>query len=261
VDSRISLAIQPLLTNYLTEVDAALPGFVQGLYLHGSIALGAFNEQRSDIDFIAVISRMCTAADVECLAEVHQKLARTEKRWELEGSYLQPDDLGKFEDAIQPCPAYHDGVLNPEGHHDINSITWWTLKNRGIAVRGPQPADLPFTVDFERLLANMKQNLNTYWASFTRQPAHIAWLFADYGVQWAVLGVLRQWYTFQTQTITSKTGAGEYALTHLPARWHRIIQEAIAIREQGTSNRYKTRIGRALDAYSFLRYIIRVCNI
>ena len=63
MDSRIPSVIRPLLTAYLILTDKALPGFISALYLHGSIALDAFQETLSDIDFIAVISRPCTASD------------------------------------------------------------------------------------------------------------------------------------------------------------------------------------------------------
>src|SRR5690606_30049075 len=91
-------------------------------------------------------------------------------------------------------------------------------------------------------------------------PKRIAWLFTNFGIEWTVLGVLRQYYTFVEQEITSKRGAGEYALAHLPSKWHRLIREAIQIREQAHDSLYRSRAERAFEAYSFLRYIIRFCN-
>ncbi len=260
MDSRIPELIQPLLNHYLTLIEQSLPGFMLGFYLHGSIALGAFNEHFSDIDFIATISRVVTADDFERLSQIHHVIASNYPHWSLEGSYLQPHDLGQFQKSIPAYPTYYEGVLNPMAHHDVNSVTWWILKNRGVAVFGTEPRDLAFAVDFNLLLDNMKQNLNSYWAAYTRKPTRITWLFTDYGIQWTVLGVLRQWYTFQEHDITSKTGAGAYALTCMPQAWHRLIREAIAIREQNHMTQYKSRIGRAMDAFAFLRYVIQVCN-
>jgi hypothetical protein len=39
-----------------------------------------------------------------------------------------------------------------------------------------------------KLAGSLKQNLNGYWAGFTRKPSRMAWLLSDYGVQWTVLG-------------------------------------------------------------------------
>jgi hypothetical protein len=241
-------------------MEEELPDLLVGFYLHGSLALGAFSPTFSDIDFISVVSRRCTENDVEHLRNVHATVAREHPRWEMSGSYLMWEDLGRSEEAIPLGPCYHDSVLNPAGHHDLSFVTWWVLKNRGIALVGPQLQDLDFAVDWERLLTGMHKNLNTYWKNFTCQPKRMAWLLTDFGIQWTVLGVLRQYYTFRENDITSKTGAGEYALEHLPARWHRIIREAIHIREYTGTSSYRSRLFRATEAWLFLNYVIHAAK-
>ena len=59
----VPIAIQPVLHEYLALTEEKLPGFIQAFYLQGSIALDAFNERLSDIDFVAFISRTWTAPD------------------------------------------------------------------------------------------------------------------------------------------------------------------------------------------------------
>ena len=73
-------------------------------------------------------------------------------------------------------------------------------------------------------------------------------------------GVVRPYYTLTAHDITSKIGAGEYALTHLPAQWHNIIREAIRIRTRQPNTLYRTKLARDADAYNFLRYVIQYCN-
>ncbi|MBZ0291013.1 MAG: DUF4111 domain-containing protein [Anaerolineae bacterium] len=252
--------LQPLFEDYLRTMQRELPGYITGFYLHGSLALGAFQPHTSDIDCITTISRRSTDDDVTRLAAIHQALETRYPDWPLSVSYLQWGDLGQFESNIEPYPCYHDSVLHPRSYNDINAVTWWLLKHRGVTLYGPSTDTMDFTIDWDRLVAEMHDNMNTYWAGFTRKPARIAWLWSDYGVQWAVLGVLRQFYTFREQAITSKVGAGEYALEQLPARWHPIIQEALTIRNQAGPSRYRSRATRARDAFLFLRYVIRFCN-
>jgi hypothetical protein len=260
IDSRVPPQIRPLLDEYICALDKELPGFVTGLYLHGSIALDAFNEDLSDVDFIAFIHRLTTDDDFEKLTKIHQEIASRYPRWALEGSYLQWDNLGKLEDTTAPSPVHHDGKLERAQKFEVNSVTWWVLKNRGITLTGPPSETLDLDVNWDLLITRMKRNLNTYWAGFTKKPELIAWLYSDYGVQWVVLGVLRQYYSFVEGDITSKTGAGEYALTHLPSRWHRVIREAIRIRAQEHPSLYKSRLVRAVDAYLFLKYVICTSN-
>jgi hypothetical protein len=253
--------IQPALNDYMGLLDEALPGLLVGLYLHGSLALGAFDPGLSDIDFIAITSRRCTPAEVEVLRAVHGTLIRRHPHAQLEGSYLQWDDLGGSSSTIPPHPHIHDDVVHPSGYHDINGVTWWLLKRRGIALLGPQPDELDIHVDWEDLVAKMHRNMNTYWASFITDPQRMAWLLGDYGVQWTVLGVLRQFYTFREHDITSKAGAGIYALGHTPARWHRLIQEAVNIRAGVRPSLYRFRVVRAIEAHAFISSIIAACDV
>ncbi len=252
--------VQRVLHTYTGLVNEALPGLLEGLYLHGSVALGAFNLGLSDIDFIAITRRRCAADDIVGLRAIHHILAHKYPDVQLEGSYLQWPDLGQLEDTIPPHPHVHDGSLQSSGYHDVNGVTWWILKHRGIAIIGPPPDQLHIHVDWENLLATMHHNLNTYWASFTTNPRRMAWLLRDYGIQWAVLGVLRQFYTFHTRAIASKTEAGIYGLRHLPPQWHQLIQEAINIRAGGHSSFPQSRIVRAIMARAFLQLMVKACH-
>jgi hypothetical protein len=247
--------LQPLLNEYVRVMEQKIPGLVSGVYLYGSIALGAFDPNFSDVDFIAVTQRHCTAQDVQALSEIHRELQQKYPQWALEGSYVQAQDLGQPENKIEPHPYIHDSVFNPAGAFDINPVTWWILKRHGITVFGTPPATLPFEVDIDQLIAYIHENLNSYWRQFTVNPHRILMLFSDRGVQWAVLGVLRQFYTLNERDIASKIGAGEYGLQCLPERWHRIIREALNIRRQGRPSLYRFRVMRVLDTVRFLRFI------
>jgi hypothetical protein len=258
--AEVPRSVQHVLNEYIALVHDALPGLLAGVYLHGSLALGAFDPTRSDIDFIAITNRRCTATDIDALCTIHQTLLQRYPQAQLEGSYLQWHDLGRFEDTILPHPHIHDGIVHASGYHDINAVTWWILKHRGIAVVGPSPEHLDIQVDWDDLIAKMHHNLNTYWAGFTSNPRRMAWLLADGGIQWAVLGVLRQFYTFREHAITSKTGAGMYGLVHMPPQWHRLIREALDIRAGVAISSYRFRIVRALAAHAFLELIITACN-
>jgi hypothetical protein len=62
-------------------------------------------------------------------------------------------------------------------------VTWWILKRHGIAVVGPPAERFDFAIDWDDLIAKMRRNMNTYWASFTSNPRRMAWLLTDYGTQ------------------------------------------------------------------------------
>jgi hypothetical protein len=253
-------SVQCVLDEYVRQLGESLPGFLEGLYLDGSLALGAFESHLSDIDFIVVASRRCTASDLARLHVIHETLKRTYSKYQLEGAYLCWNDLGQLEDSIPPHLHVHDGALHPSGYHDINHVTWWVLSWRGITVVGPPAELLDVHVDWNELVRAMHHNMHTYWASFTRRPQRIPWLLSDYGVQWAVLGVLRQFYTFHERDITSKISAGLYALDCLPAHWHRLIREAIRIRSRQRPSLYRSRFRRATEAHHLLCAVLAACR-
>lgn len=110
--------VQQVLQEYMSLVQQTLPGMLVGLYLQGSLALGAYNDGLSDIDFIAITSRRCTTTDIAVLRMIHQRVAQHYPSRQMEGCYLQWADLGQFEDTIPPHPYAQNGILRPRGYHD-----------------------------------------------------------------------------------------------------------------------------------------------
>jgi hypothetical protein len=260
MDQRIPEPIQPVLQNYLSLVNQQLPGVLQAFYVEGSIALGGFNERFSDIDFIASLTHQATPAEIEVLGRLHQAIEKRYPRWKMEGRYLPAYILDQVGSPVAPALHYRDGALHLDGHFELNSVEGWILKNHGIALVCPEPQALPFTVDWATLIAAMRQNLNFYWVQWTNRPTRLLLMLSDWGIQWAVLGVLRQFYSFRENAITTKARAGEYALTCLPARWHPLIQEALRIRAGQKRSTYSFRLTRTVEAVRFLKFIIQTCN-
>jgi hypothetical protein len=174
--------------------------------------------------------------------------------------YFQAGDLGCLDQSREPFLNYHDGKLKWSDHFGLSSVTWWILKNHGIALFGPSPQTLDINVNMDHLIQVQRENLNTYWASWTTRLDGILALVSDWGIQWTVLGVLRQFYTIRERQITSKIQAGKYALALMPDCWHPIIHEAIAMREEPRLSRYHSRLKRAFDGFRFLKYAIKTCN-
>lgn len=260
MNPRTPTLIQPLLEDYLSQTNQQLPGLISAFYLEGSIALDGFNERLSDIDFVAVIERKLTPPEIETLRSVHRQIEQRYPRWKMSGSYLTSGVLTDSNKSAEPNLHYHDGLLKNDAHFKVNSVEGWIIKNCGIALLGPSPERLPITIDWNQLIDEMRENLNTYWRKWTRQPDRFAVLLSNWGVQWAVLGVLRQFYSFREHSITTKTKAGEYALTRIPTRWHPLIQEAINIREGKKVSLYQFRIVRAIHTIKFLKFVIQDCN-
>jgi hypothetical protein len=248
--------------SYLGLVDAEVGGLVEGLYLEGSVALGDFRPHASDIDFVATTRVPPDAAALAGLERVHVRLRGLRPRPFFEGIHVTWDDLARDPALATAGPSTHEGLFRAVGGGDRNPVTWHTLARHGVACRGPAVADLDVWADLDVLAAWQDANLDEYWGRLLdcgAQLASTAGLFGltRYAAAWTVTGVCRLHYTLAAGDVTSKDGAGRYALEVFPDRWHRVIGEARRIRraEPGGSL-YPTPLTRRRDVLAFGRMVV-----
>jgi len=255
---KIPELIQPLLDDFLAEVNQTLPGLLNGFYLYGSIALGNFHPTKSDVDFVAILNRPATENEIAQLSLIHERIHETYPAHQMDGSYLQKSDIGKLPDEMNPHP-YFNGELHPTGHYEINLVTWWILKNHGITIYGEDICEMNFSVGWDVLREAMHENLNSYWHKWAYSPEYFVYLFQDNAIEWAVLGILRLYYSFCEDAIASKSEAGLYAFSKFHKQWRPIIHEAMQLRNDEPSV-YKNKLRRQQEARQFLRFVIDECN-
>ncbi len=260
MENRLPEVLHPTLESYISLTNERLPDFLNAFYIVGSIALDEFNRHFSDVDFIAVANRLPTNEEIEVLREIHQEVEQRFSKWKLSGVYLLETDLGKSSKDIGARIVFDDDKLKWQDNFEANPITWWTLKHGGISIMGNDPRDLPIAVDDKLLVSWTLENMNTYWKSWTEKPGKLMMLLSDWGIQWAVLGVARQFYTIREKKIITKQRSGEYALTVVPEQWYRIIKEAIRIRAKSSCSLYRSRFVRLMEAAKFMKYLIEISN-
>lgn len=254
--------VQGVVATYLEVVDALAPGVVEGLYLHGSVALDDFRAAVSDIDFVAVVSAPLGPAGIEALRRAHQRLRRHRPRPLFEGTYVTWDDLARDPELSQPGPHTHYRGFGASGRAHRNPITWHTLASAGVVCRGPSLASVRVWTDPVRLASWTRGNLDTYWGTWQARgnrffSVHGLATMTSQAVTWGVLGVVRLHYTLATGQITSKEKAGLYALETFPERWHGVIGEALRIR-RGCEGRASChhRLARRRQALDFVSMVI-----
>jgi hypothetical protein len=251
---------------FIHKLSEVRPGLLEGYYLYGSIALGDYSIESSDIDFISVTRDRLAASDIDAVRAVHEEVERQYALPNLSGIYLTWDDIGKLEEEITPFPYYADGRMHDAGYFELNLVTWFELQQYGIAVTGPSVEQLNIQVDWELLVSSMQHNLNTYWKNWIRKSQKLFSPYADglffrrTDLEWGVLGICRLFYTFRERNITSKAAAGHYALGIIPEKWHRVVEEAILAKRGVSFSLYKSKVARKKEALTFMRYISRKCN-
>lgn len=236
--------------------------------------MGAFRPGRSDLDFVAVVDRPLSRAELARLGALH--LGRwtsalihdvaMRRRWPLvcNGFYLQSGDLGRSPLEVTPLAGHVSGrfrIGEREGF-DVNPVTWWVLARHGVALRGPAHERLSVRTDRAELRAWTRGNLDAYWPRWVeraRRPGLTrATLFGQRFSAAGVLGAPRLHYTIATGEIASKEAAAAYALEVFDPRWRPLIDDALAWwREDPPHPAYRGRaVARRHDAAEFVSSVI-----
>ncbi|PGL70502.1 aminoglycoside adenylyltransferase domain-containing protein [Bacillus sp. AFS055030] len=258
--------INDVLDTYFHYFDLKLPNLIDSFYLYGSITLSAFKNGFSDIDFIAVVKRKVSEADVKILRDIHKDMQRKFPNTILDGWYIFKEDLQSLNEEGKLCIRFNDGQFQGLNIFEQNSIDVFQLKTYGITVRGLNFDNVDISVNWDTLLSNMRNNLNSYWLSWLNNckkfPTvnYLSLIVSLRSIEWGVLGVSRIYYTLKEKDITSKVGAGEYALKSVPKRWHKIINESLRLRTDHKKSYYKSIFTRRKDAIDYMEFIIRECN-
>ncbi|MFF4044831.1 aminoglycoside adenylyltransferase domain-containing protein [Streptomyces sp. NPDC001816] len=246
---------------YLQLTDEAVPGLVQGLYLHGSLTFGDFRPGRSDIDFLAVLSERPSQKAVDVLGEVFVELSSRHPRPYFDGLHVTHADLAGSPKGCPDVPCVQEWDFRPAGHFGRNPVTWHELAQRAVTVRGPQLTADDVWTDQSALRAYSHANLDEFWRSSLdelRAGPGQEWVFdgpaerGEWVTEWFVLGIARLHHLLATDRLTSKTGAGRHALTAFDGRWQPIVHEALRIREGSTTSAYEgDPIARLQDTIAF----------
>jgi Domain of unknown function (DUF4111) len=217
---------------FLELIDASAPGLLQGLYLRGSLGFGEYFEGQSDVDFAAVLATRPDATQLDALAAAHAKVFEVYPHPHFDGFHLLRDDLARPPDECQDLPCMFAGSFDVASRLDVNPVSWHELARHGIVIRGPVLTGDVWTDD-AALRAFSHDNLTAYWAGVGRElAARPDQASAPEAAAWCVLGVSRLHHLLATGGLTSKSGAGRYALRAFGPQWRPIIAEALRAREQ-----------------------------
>jgi hypothetical protein len=212
----------------LESVRAVLGSEMIGLYLHGSLASGDFNPQRSDVDFVVATRAELPVERLPELAAMHARITASGLKLatKLEGSYIPLRALRRYDPAHAVHPA-----LRVDGSFDLDfhSIDWiiqsYTLREQGISLTGPVPLiliDPILPADLHRASLGI---LHDWWEPMLSDSSRLR--SREYQA-YAVLTMCRVLYTLQHGTVVSKPAAAHWALQTLDTRWAALVKQALA---------------------------------
>jgi hypothetical protein len=220
--------VNSVLGELLSGAQRTLGDLFVGMYLDGSLAIGDFDADKSDIDFVVVTNADVSPDIFEALTTMHHRIAAGASKWarELEGSYISKHALRH--DRRPAAHPYIDRgsaltMVQPEsGYWPIHR---YMLREHGVVLAGPQAHTLIDRVPPEELREAVRGILREWWTPMlTAGPLLQNGFYRCY----AVLTMSRMLYTLRHGTIVTKPVAASWVQGAVDRRWTRLIRQALA---------------------------------
>lgn len=208
------------------NLKAVLREQLVALYLGGSLALGDFGPQRSDIDFAAVTRDELLPDMVASLEQMHARLWATGDKWarKLDGSYVPQQVIRRWTPDHPPCPFVEaaDFDVTQQGSAVIQRHI---LREHGVVVAGPGPQMLLDPVTAPELRGAVREMLARWWRPLLDDPG---WLRQDSQQPFAVLTMCRMLYTYAHGAVASKPAAARWCRQTIDSQWMPLIDWALS---------------------------------
>jgi predicted nucleotidyltransferase len=247
--------VNEVLDLLFSTVQQSLGDQFTGMYLHGSLASGGFDEY-SDIDVFVVTKSGISEETFTDLRAMHTEIAALDSPWaiQLEVAYVPEDALRRSDPSHTRYPHLDRG--KGEVLHWVSSESDWNiyryiLRERGIVIWGPHPKTLIDPVSADDLRMAVAQGLPLWFNPILEEPAEIN----KRGLQsFFVLSICRMLYTLTYGEILPKAAAAAWGIESLAPRWTPLIERALIGRQNPDSDPDPEDVRGTLE---LMRYILQ----
>jgi hypothetical protein len=248
--------LNQVLYELTNNVQVILQSNFVGAYLQGSFAVGDF-DQHSDVDFIILTTGELTDHEVGKLQVMHNAVYRLESAWaqHLEGSYISRDTLGHDLQGIRPL-WYLDNGANSliQDTHCNTILVRWVLREKGIILAGPAPANLIDPISVLTLRRYILRQIQNWGSEILANPEPYNNRFYQ---SYLVLSYCRMFHDLQNGFPGSKRSGANWAKQHLDPMWTTLIDQTwdarpkpeITVRQRADPSEFQ-------ETLEFVRYVI-----
>lgn len=219
--------MRPLLDELYAGLQAALGPKLRGVYLYGSLVVGDFDPDISDLDLLAVLDAELTPTEFAALDAAHHAFVAAHPTWDdrIEIAYLTAHALRAFRRQRSPLAIISPG----EPFHLIDAgddwlMNWYLVRTVGQTLLGPPPTDWIDPIADTDYLAAVRAHA-------------LAWpTYLHPGQQrkeqsYAILTLCRAAYTLTHGVQPSKRQAAAWAAQQWPT-WVGLIEDALIWRSR-----------------------------
>ncbi|MGD6994123.1 aminoglycoside adenylyltransferase domain-containing protein [Sutcliffiella horikoshii] len=219
--------------NYFNKLTNAIKNITEenflGIYIHGSLAMGGFNPDRSDVDLLVVVENSLDIATQCELAKF--LLVHSNDPYPIEISFLTQTQLEKW---AHPSPYefhYSEGwrqifetelltgqyeAINVKHKVDPDLAAHLTILNhRGISWEGPAIKAIFPVIPESHYLSSILTDYQDCLKNVETDPVY------------CVLNLIRVYWYVKEGVISSKLEAGEYGLISFPQEYKETIRKVI----------------------------------
>ncbi|NTU47097.1 DUF4111 domain-containing protein [Candidatus Roizmanbacteria bacterium] len=250
--------IKNLLQKFVESFQKLLGDNLTGVYLHGSLAMGCYNPNSSDIDILIVVQEKLTVPEKRQSAELMLELSRDTEKSSFEMNIVTSGVLHNFE---YPTPFefhFSDSLKNDykSGNFDFSiektdpdlAAHFVITRTRGMCLYG-EPIekvfpDVPKQYYFDSIAKDSEWSFHNIEKGPDKGECKVP--------VYAVLNFCRVLALIQSGLITSKREGGEWGLKNIPHEFSPVIVESVKEYEKsGTGNMVDCKLLKQFAQYAY----------
>lgn len=224
--------INELINHLLVQMQTILGNKLIGLYLDGSLVMGDFDINISDIDLVAILESDINDKEFEDLEKMHVDLIGKYKEWDdrIEVCYISKEALNSTRTKVMPIVNISPG----EPFHRTASrkewlMNWYLLREKNVVIFGPDPKTIIDPISKEEFIQNVQAHVRG-WGEWVKTMRN------RYAQAYAILTMCRALYAYKKTDQVSKREAAIWVQKELP-EWSKLIKDALVWREAGKDAR------------------------
>ncbi len=247
--------VNEVLHSFEVRLRTLLGSHFVGMYLSGSLALGDFDPQSSDIDMVIVTDVELSGDLFAALHDLHAHFDENRSPWaaKVEAVSIPPEALRHSAPTPAQYPQIEKGRPLFLDHLESGWIFHcYTLREHGVVVAGPDPHTLIDPVDPDA----MRRAAATIAGTWLEQAQHdadwLTWLRPRKHQAFVLLTLCRLLYTLDTGTLASKPAAARWVQKTLGRPWAGFIERSRA----GLHTSEETLESDANEIVTFIHYTV-----
>lgn len=219
--------INDILVELARGLSGTLGGRLVGFYLTGSLTYGDFDRGSSDIDYLVVMDEPVSDEQRRALVALHEAVGKRFPAWRerIEGSYVTRAMLPNLHPPVAGRPYVNGGAFwepdPPYGNEWLLNL--YVLRECGIALIGPDPADLIGPVGIDDVREASRRDLVEDWLPMADDPT----AFDDSHLQaYVTLTLCRILHRAAHDGVASKRVASAWVKNEYGEPWRSLAERA-----------------------------------